>query len=948
MKNFNLKRKVNLLLAAGYFGLFVLVAFSYGYTTKVDVQNKMEETTKEGTPWDKITGFFTGLADAAFTKSNTDLTTHKITSAIDCVTPPPAMLNTVTAINSGRWEDAATWSSGSIPASKDMVVIPAGINIEVRRKETARIRYIEVMGTLTMNPTSNSQLLVETLMVQPIGALIIGTATTPVSANVSAEIVFLDYGAITDPTKTDRGLVVMGTCSMYGVKKTGFVPANGAGLGSNSITVDGAMGDFWQIGDQIVIPSTTFNPGPLSFNERAAEVREGSRPTREQIANTFQDEKVTITGINGNTISFSPSLKFNHIKPKPSLPFHIANLSRNIIFRSESAGVTSRRGHTMFMAGSKVHIQGVRFYQLGRTDKRIPLDDLEELGKDSPDRGMVRKNSPANIQNHRGRYAVHFHKNGINESDLNVPLATVTNSVVEDVPGWGYVNHSSHVDFRNNVCFNFTGSGFVTEQGDELGTFDNNIAIQGHGNGELRGRRLGFNTPSRSPSINDFGFGGDGFWFQGPAVTVTNNIAASCNGSGIIFFTTGSVDDSRVGDQYTYGNFTGLRQSVAKKLYPTIGTGNFNPRRIRVGYENVNEVVYLNSDIPILKCSGNVIYSSHTGYTQRFNNGSNGTFFTQLNFKYTDGFESTGNLVRQTQLINNQILWNNFIAMSTSYTENNVFNNFTIYNGVRRHYNNLNDRVLDWAIAGTHSDKNRYENFNIDGYGIGGIIGTDRRGNLTGDIVQEQNVIHTALVEFPGSNNDNSDGVPLNLCDDVSLGTATWSANNTIGVAFSSDTKQKQIAVRYKAADDIYWTYTNAVTSSGFINVVVPKSNVAYDYQVLRGCNAAVSKEWSLTGRIDGQSGNRIIADSSHSFAAYPNPAIAQLTVDLNNSEGKAPAKQISVYNLTGRKILESIISSKNVNKKTIDISSFPSGIYMVEVLFEDGVKTTKQVMVKN
>jgi hypothetical protein len=894
------------------------------------------------------------LITSSYSVKNTTSEELLGSNAIDCVTPPPTMLNTVTAVNSGRWEDTTTWNSGSIHASGDMVVIPIGISVIIGRKEEARIKYIEVVGTLSMNSRLNSRLLVETLMVQPSGALIIGTARRAVALNASAEIVFLDNGPIIDPTKTDRGLIVMGTCNLYGAKKTGFVPANSASEGSSSITVDGAMGDFWQVGDQIVIPSTTFDPGPLTFNEKAAEVREDSRPSREQIANTFQDEKVTITGINGNTISFSPSLKYNHIKPKPSLPFHIANLSRNIIFSSESAGVTSRRGHTMYMAGSKVYIQGARFYQLGRTDKRIALDDLEELGKDSPNRGMVRKNSPANIKNHRGRYGVHFHKNGINEADVNVALATVTNSVVEDTPGWGYVNHSSHVDFKNNVCFNFTGSGFVTEQGDELGVFDNNIAIQGHGNGELRGRRLGFNTPSRSPSINDFGFGGDGFWFQGPAVTVTNNIAASCNGSGIIFFTTGSVDDSRVGSVYTFGNFTGLRQSVAKKLYPTIGTGNFNPRRIRVGYENSDEVVYLNSDIPILKCSGNIIYSSHTGYAQRFNNGSNGTFFKQLNFNYGDGFEDTGNLQRQTQLIDNHILWNNFIAMSTSYTENNVFQNFTIYSGVRRHYAKLSDnrpatdRILDWAIAGTHSNSNSYQNFTIDGYGIGGIIGTDRRGNITGDIVQEQNVINSAVVELPGSNIDDDTAAPKDLCNDVILGNAIWSANNTIRVAFSSDTKQKQIAVRYKAADDIYWTYRNAVTTSGFINVVVPKSNVAYDYQILRGCNAAVSKEWSLTGRINGQTVANAIRNNSHSFVAYPNPANARLTVDLNKADSKVPAKQIAIYNFNGRKMLEPIISLKEANEKTIDVSGFPSGFYVVEVLFEDGTTTTKRVMVKN
>jgi hypothetical protein len=950
MKKINLKSRTKLLLAISYFGISVLIASSYGYTTKNDSKRRIQETTRNENLWEKITGFFNDLADAVFSENSANLITHKATSSFDCVTPPPTMLNTVTAITSGRWEDATTWNSGSIPADDDMVVIPAGINVNVRRKETARIKYIEVVGTLRMNSRFNSQLLVETLMVQPTGTLIIGTATRPVALNASAEIVFLDNGPILDPTKTDRGLIVMGTCNLYGAKKTGFVPANSASKGSSSITVDGAMGDFWQAGDEIVIPSAVFDPGLLSFNEEAAEISLTLRPSREQIASKFQDEKVTITAINGNTITFTPALKYNHIKPKASLPFHIANLSRNIIFKSESAEF-SRRGHTMYMAGSKVYIQGTRFYQLGRTDKRIPLDDLQ-VAPEGPDEGKVRKNIPANIKNHRGRYGVHFHKNGINEADVNVALATVTNSVVEDTPGWGYVNHSSHVDFKNNVCFNFTGSGFVTEQGDELGTFDNNMAIQGHGNGELRGRRLGFNTRTRRPSINDFGFSGDGFWLQGPAVTVTNNVAASCNGSGVIFFTTGSVDDSRVGTEYTLGNFTGLRESVAKKIYPTIGTGNFNPRRIEVGYETSTEPIYNLSDIPILKSSGNIIYSSHTGYAHRFNNDKNSTFYNQSKVNYSSHFEDNGKLIRQTQVVDNTVLWNNFIAMSSSYTSNNVFRNFIIYNGFRRQYVNKNDRYLNWAISGTHTGGVEYENFSVEGYGVGAIIMV-QKGKVLGDIVQEENISYTAVNELletkNGNDDDDSDAnrsVPP--CDDVELSSATWNGNNSIRITFNGDDKQKQIAVRYKTDNDIYWSYANAVTTGNFIDVKVPRSNVAYDCQVLRGCQNGASKEWSVTTRVNRRPAANALTNNRRSFVAYPNPAVSQLTVDLTKEDEEAPAKQISVYNFSGRKMLESIVSLKESNEKTIDISGFPEGLYVVEVLFEDGTKTTKQVMVKN
>ena len=79
--------------------------------------------------------------------------------------------------------------------------------------------------------------------------------------------------------------------------------------------------------------------------------------------------------------------------------------------------------------------------------------------------------------NPRGRYAVHFHRTGIDEDD---DPATISDSSVVDTPGWGIVNHSSNVDVDGNVVFNAVGAAYVTEAGDEIGTFNHNIAIHSH------------------------------------------------------------------------------------------------------------------------------------------------------------------------------------------------------------------------------------------------------------------------------------------------------------------------------------------------------------------------------------------------------------------------------------------------------------------------------------
>ena len=87
--------------------------------------------------------------------------------------------------------------------------------------------------------------------------------------------------------------------------------------------------------------------------------------------------------------------------------------------------------------------------------------------------------------NPRGRYAVHFHRAGD-----TIPVS-IDGSAVVDSPGWGIVNHSSNVNVTNNVVYNAVGAAYVTEAGDEVGTFDHNIAIKALGSGGAAPRRRG-------------------------------------------------------------------------------------------------------------------------------------------------------------------------------------------------------------------------------------------------------------------------------------------------------------------------------------------------------------------------------------------------------------------------------------------------------------------------
>src|SRR5207248_6298728 len=99
----------------------------------------------------------------------------------------------------------------------------------------------------------------------------------------------------------------------------------------------------------------------------------------------------------------------------------------------------------------------------------------------------------------------------------------VRGCVVVNSPGWGFVNHSSNIDMEDNVAFNVAGAAFVTEAGDEIGSFRRNLAVRSVGSGADTVARV---------KLQDFGHEGDGFWLQGGGVAVEQNVAVGQAGAG--------------------------------------------------------------------------------------------------------------------------------------------------------------------------------------------------------------------------------------------------------------------------------------------------------------------------------------------------------------------------------------------------------------------------------
>jgi hypothetical protein len=190
----------------------------------------------------------------------------------------------------------------------------------------------------------------------------------------------------------------------------------------------------------------------------------------------------------------------------------------------------------MFPHNQDVEIHNVRFSELGRTDKTQPLDDFRfdfhdgGDGDDAPATAEIVSLGGSNI---RGRYAVHFHRTG---TDMTTKAGQVRGSVVYNGPGWGFVSHSSHVDFIDNVAYGLQGAGFYTEAGDEVGSMQGNIAIRSVNESFTLDDQEAIDPDLRA-NLMDYGHDGDGFWLTGNRVRFTNNVASGATAHGIIYWT---------------------------------------------------------------------------------------------------------------------------------------------------------------------------------------------------------------------------------------------------------------------------------------------------------------------------------------------------------------------------------------------------------------------------
>ena len=391
------------------------------------------------------------------------------------------------------WSQESHWASwgASKPEDGDEVTIPSNITMELD-ESTPNLKQLDVNGELIIQ---NKELDITSDNIFVRGKLLAGSQTQPITEQVTITLTG-------DDEKRSENINHCGyktLCSLGGeVKLHGAVNgptwvklSSTANPGDTSIEVDNNLD--WQIGDEIVIVSTDYDPG--------------------------QAERRTITNIqNGNVVSLNESLEYMHYGVKEEIEGFNVDMRATVMYMTrpikiqgdEQSSETGFGGHMMFM--SKHHhdwmpliMQGEKeFIDLFTDEETYPVGEndnviiegveLERMGQ----MGLM------------ARYPLHWHMYGEGEGNV-MSSNSIHNSFQRCVSVHGTMN----MEVRDNVAYDIVGHCYFLEDGIEEGNlFERNVGalIKQFSDGDLE-----LIESDRKPSV---------FWISNPNNDFIDNIAA--------------------------------------------------------------------------------------------------------------------------------------------------------------------------------------------------------------------------------------------------------------------------------------------------------------------------------------------------------------------------------------------------------------------------------------
>ncbi len=387
------------------------------------------------------------------------------------------------------WSNPATWPHQQVPAAGEQVTFESGTEVILDVSPPA-LGGITISGKLTFADESDLELSTEWIMVH--GELQIGTEAAPFTHKATI--------TLTDNVKDeqlmgmgDRGIMLSGgTLNLHGNRSNAWTKLSStAAAGASSIEVLNA--DQWQVGDEIVLASTDYDPR--------------------------QAERRTITAISGNALTLDTPLEYMHfgqITFEVDERGEVGLLTRNIkVQASADAEQSFFGGHIMAMVTSKMYVDGV---ELNRMGQNLEL----------------------------ARYPIHWHLVGDAGSGQYLRNAAIHDTYNRCVT----VHGTNNLQVENNVTYNNVGHCFFLEDGIETGNaFISNLVIQTKCHTSLpcdptnlapfgaSADGLNFKTTGQDsteiliPSDNTV----SSFWITNPDNTYRNNVAAGSDATGFWF-----------------------------------------------------------------------------------------------------------------------------------------------------------------------------------------------------------------------------------------------------------------------------------------------------------------------------------------------------------------------------------------------------------------------------
>ncbi len=408
----------------------------------------------------------------------------------------------VRAVRSGAWSDNSTWG-GQAPTGR--VFIPAGLSVVVDEANTAKLKSVRVEGCLELSGVVSSRLNTEFLYVAPGGEFLAGSSQRPLPPTVTAEVIFSDFGAIDtriDRTLTGKGLVATSRVRLYGALKTPRAKVAAAPQRGDTVVRLAAAPAGWRTGDRVILTGTRYIP-----QDTKGEI---------VLSSPTEDEVRFIRSVSGTSVTLDAPLAFDHAAPDASLGAYLVNYTRNIRFATENGANLgpSQRAHSMYMS-TETTLQGIEFFEMGRTDKSRRSVNAAGLGAPTP------------TSNVKGRYPLHLHQQGF-PADTLAPV--VRGVAIWGSPGWGLAQHGGKAFVYQSNVYNAFGAAFVAESGNETGAWVENTAIKGTGVNHIV-------KDGGDVSSFDLGRTGDGFWMQSRLVRLHRNLAVGMTGGiGFVFF----------------------------------------------------------------------------------------------------------------------------------------------------------------------------------------------------------------------------------------------------------------------------------------------------------------------------------------------------------------------------------------------------------------------------